>query len=501
MELLDSLALGFSVAFSLKSLGYAFLGCLLGTMVGILPGLGPLATIAMLLPFTYGLEPLTALIMLAGIYYGSQYGGSTTAILINLPGEVSSVVTMLDGHKLAQQGRAGVALATAAIASFVAGTLGTLVLAGFAHPLTRLVLNFGAPEYFSLMLVGLIGAVIIASGSVIKAIGMILIGLLIGLSGTDVNTGTLRFTFGLAELWDGVEIIVVAVGLFTISEIIVTLENRERRDAVIGTINTLWPSWPDIRRMIPAILRGSTIGSIVGVMPGAGLSVASFLSYTMEKRVSRTPERFGTGAIEGVAAPEAANNAAAQTAFIPTLMLGIPGSATMALMLGAMMIHNIQPGPQVMTRHPELFWGLIASMWLGNVMLLVLNLPLVQVWVKVLKIPYRLLYPAILVFCCVGVYSYRYLAFDVLLAMAFGLLGYVFSKLKCEPAPLVLGMVLGPMMEEHFRRALLISRGDFTVFLTRPISAALLGVAAVLVVLIVFPAIRRTRKRVIAEDA
>lgn len=501
MDLLHSLALGFSVAFSLKSLGYALLGCVLGTMVGILPGLGPLATIAMLLPFTYGLEPVTALIMLAGIYYGSQYGGSTTAILINLPGEVSSVVTMLDGHQMALQGRAGVALATAAIASFAAGTLGTLVLAGFAYPLTQLVFDFGAPEYFALMVVGLIGAVVIASGSVIEAIGMILIGLLIGLVGTDVNTGTLRYTFGLAELWDGVDIIVVAVGLFTIAEIIVSLENMERRDSVIGKINTLWPSWQDIKRMTPAILRGSSIGSIVGVMPGAGLSVASFLSYTVEKRVSRNPEKFGKGAIEGVAGPEAANNAAAQTAFIPTLMLGIPGSATMALMLGAMMIHNIQPGPQVMTRHPDLFWGLIVSMWLGNVMLLLLNLPLVQIWVKVLKVPYRMLYPAILVFCCVGVYSYRYLPFDVILVIGFGLLGYLFRKLRCEPAPLILGMVLGPMMEEHFRRALRISHGDFSIFVSRPISAVLLGIAAVLIVMILFPKIRRARKRVIAEDA
>ncbi len=501
MDLVDSLALGFSVAFSLKSLGYAFLGCLLGTMVGILPGLGPLATIAMLLPFTYGLEPLTALIMLAGIYYGSQYGGSTTAILINLPGEVSSVVTMLDGHQMALQGRAGVALATAAIGSFVAGTLGTLVLAAFAYPLTQLVFNFGAPEYFSLMLLGLIGAVVIASGSVVKAIGMILIGLLIGLAGVDVNSGELRYTFGLAELWDGVDIIIVAVGLFTIAEIIVSLENRERRDSVIGKINSLWPSWQDIRKMTPAILRGTSIGAAVGVMPGAGLSVASFLSYTVEKRVSKTPELFGKGAIEGVAGPEAANNAAAQTAFIPTLMLGIPGSATMALMLGAMMIHNIQPGPQVMTRHPDLFWGLIVSMWLGNVMLLLLNLPLVQVWVKVLKVPYRLLYPAILVFCCVGVYAYRYLPFDVLLAVGFGLLGYVFSKLRCEPAPLILGMVLGPMMEENFRRTLRISQGDFSVFVSRPISAALLAVTVLLIVLIISPRIRKVRKRVITEDA
>jgi Uncharacterized protein conserved in bacteria len=500
MELFDNLALGFSAALTLNNLFYAFVGCLLGTLIGVLPGLGPLATISMLLPFTFGLDPLAALIMLAGIYYGAAYGGSTTAILVNLPGETSSVVTVLDGYQMARQGRAGVALATAALGSFFAGCVGTLVLAAFATPLTKMAFEFGPAEYFALMAMGLVGAVSLSSGPLIKSIGMLVVGLLLGLVGTDVASGTMRFTFGLPQLWDGVDFIVIAVGVFAFSEVVTSLESAEVREKITVKIANLWPSLRDFREMTPAILRGSALGSIVGVLPGAGLSLASFFAYSLERKVSKTPERFGKGAIEGVAGPEAANNAAAQTAFIPTLTLGIPGSATMALMLGAMIVHNIQPGPQVMTSNPSLFWGLIASMWIGNLMLVILNLPLVGIWVKLLSVPFRILFPAIILFCCIGVYSVQNSVFDIYLAAAFGLFGYVLRKFECEPAPLMLGFVLGPMIEENFRRALVLSRGDFSVFVTRPLSAALLAVAVAMIVLVALPAIRNKRKVAFEED-
>jgi len=500
MEFLHNLLLGFDSALTLQNLAYAFAGCLLGTLIGVLPGLGPLATISMLLPFTYGLSPLGALIMLAGIYYGAAYGGSTTAILINLPGETSSVVTVLDGHKMARQGRAGVALFTAAIGSFFAGCVGTLILAAFAAPLTRFAFEFGPAEYFALMTVGLVGAVSLASGPLLKSLGMIIIGLLLGLVGTDVSSGVMRFTFGLPELWEGIDFVVLAVGIFAFSEIVSSLEDKENREIFSGKIANLWPTREDFRRMTPAVLRGSAIGSLVGVLPGAGLSLASFFAYSLEKRVSKKPEEFGQGAIEGVAGPEAANNAAAQTAFVPTLTLGIPGSATMALMLGAMTIHNIQPGPQVMTSNPSLFWGLIVSMWIGNVILVVLNLPLVGVWARLLKVPFRTLYPAILLFCCIGVFSVQNSVFDLFLAAGFGFVGYLFRKLDCEPAPLMLGFVLGPMLEENFRRAMVLSKGDFSVFVSRPLSLSLLATAVLLIVLTAVPAISRKRKRALAED-
>ncbi len=499
MELFDHLALGFSAALSFENLFYAFIGCVLGTLIGVLPGLGPLATISMLLPFTFGLDPLAALIMLAGIYYGAAYGGSTTAILVNLPGETSSVVTVLDGHQMARQGRAGVAIATAAIGSFFAGSVGTLVLAAFAVPLTQIAFEFGPAEYFALMTVGLIGAVSLASGPLMKSIGMIVLGLLLGLVGTDVASGAMRFTFGLPQLWDGIDFVVIAVGVFAFGEIINNLEQVESRDAFRAHISRLWPNREEFRAMTPAILRGTAIGSAIGVLPGAGLSLASFFAYSLEKKISRTPERFGKGAIEGVAGPEAANNAAAQTAFIPTLTLGIPGSPTMALVLGAMIVHNIQPGPQVMASNPELFWGLIASMWIGNFMLVILNLPLVGIWVRLLNVPFRLLYPAILVFCCIGVYSLQNSVFDIWLAAGFGVVGYVLRKLECEPAPLMLGFVLGPMIEENFRRALVLSKGDFSVFVTRPLSAVLLGVAILLMILVAVPAIRKGRAKAFEE--
>jgi putative tricarboxylic transport membrane protein len=500
MDLLSNLSLGFATAFTLQNLAYCFIGCVLGTLIGVLPGLGPIATIAMLLPATYALPPIAALIMLAGIYYGAQYGGSTTAILINIPGESSSVVTAIDGYQMARNGRAGVALFTAGMGSFFAGCVATLVLAAFAAPLSELAFKFGPAEYFSLMVLGLIGAVVLASGSLIKAIAMIVLGLLLGLIGTDVNSGTARYSFDVPQLTDGLGFVTVAMGLFGFAEIMLNLEQKEKRETFLKKVTNLWPSKTDFKRMIAPILRGTLLGSVLGILPGGGAALASFGAYSLEKKVSKYSAEFGKGAIEGVAAPESANNAAAQTSFIPLLTLGIPPNAVMALMVGAMTIHNIQPGPQVMTSNPALFWGLIASMWIGNLMLIILNLPMIGVWVKLLTIPYRHLYPAILVFCCIGVYSVNNTTFDIYLTAAFGIIGYLFNKLECEAPPLLLGFVLGPMMEENFRRALLLSRGDFTVFVTRPLSASLLFVALILVALVSVPAFKKTREEAFVED-
>ncbi|MBP0621776.1 tripartite tricarboxylate transporter permease [Cupriavidus consociatus] len=500
MELLTNLGLGFSTALTFQNLAYAFLGCVLGTLIGVLPGLGPLATIAMLLPVTYTLPPVAALIMLAGIYYGAQYGGSTTAILVNLPGESSSVVTTIDGYQMARRGRAGVALATAGLGSFFAGCVATLILAAFAAPLSELAFKFGPAEYFSLMVLGLIGAVVLASGSLVKAIAMIVLGLLLGLVGTDVNSGAARFSFDVPELTDGLNFVSVAMGIFGFAEIIANLEQKEARETFTDHITNLFPTKADFKRMIPAVLRGTVLGSALGILPGGGASLASFAAYSLEKKTSKYPQEFGKGAIEGVAGPESANNAAAQTSFIPLLTLGIPPNAVMALMVGAMTIHNIQPGPQVMSSNPALFWGLIASMWIGNFMLIVLNLPLIGIWVKLLKVPYRYLYPAILTFCCIGVYSVQNTTFDVFQTAAFGVVGYLFLKLRCEPAPLLLGFVLGPMMEENFRRSLLLSRGDFSVFVTRPLSMGLLIAAAVLVAIVAMPSIKAKREEAFQEE-
>ena len=500
MDLLSNLSLGFATAFTLQNLAYCFIGCVLGTLIGVLPGLGPIATIAMLLPATYALPPIAALIMLAGIYYGAQYGGSTTAILINIPGESSSVVTAIDGYQMARNGRAGVALFTAGVGSFFAGCVATLVLAAFAAPLSELAFKFGPAEYFSLMVLGLIGAVVLASGSLVKAIAMIVLGLLMGLVGTDVNSGTSRYAFDIPQLTDGLGFVSVAMGVFGFAEIMVNLEQKEARETFLKKVTNLWPSKADFKRMIAPILRGTLLGSILGILPGGGAALASFGAYSLEKKVSKYGHEFGKGAIEGVAAPESANNAAAQTSFIPLLTLGIPPNAVMALMVGAMTIHNIQPGPQVMTSNPALFWGLIASMWIGNLMLIILNLPMIGVWVKLLTIPYRHLYPAILVFCCIGVYSVNNTVFDIYLTAIFGILGYMFTKLQCEAPPLLLGFVLGPMMEENFRRALLLSRGDFTVFLTRPLSCGLLITALILVALVSVPAFKKTREEAFVED-
>jgi TctA family transporter len=438
--------------------------------------------------------------MLAGIYYGAQYGGSTTAILVNIPGESSSVVTAIDGYQMARRGRAGVALFTAGFGSFFAGCVATLVLAAFAAPLAQVAFKFGPAEYFSLMVLGLIGAVVLASGSLIKAIGMIILGLLLGLVGTDVNSGAARYSFEIPELTDGIGFVTIAMGVFGFAEIMSNLEQKEKRETFMDKITSLWPSKQDFKRMMPSILRGTGIGSILGVLPGGGAALASFAAYSIEKKTSKYSDEFGKGAIEGVAGPESANNAASQTSFIPLLTLGIPPNAVMALMVGAMTIHNIQPGPQVMTSNPALFWGLIASMWIGNLMLIILNLPLIGVWVKMLTIPYRHLYPAILVFCCIGVYTVNNTNFDIFMTAIFGIVGYLFFKLGCEAPPLLLGFVLGPMMEENFRRALLLARGDFTVFFTRPLSLGLLIAAAALVVIVALPAVRKTREEAFVEE-
>jgi TctA family transporter len=499
MELISHLALGFETALSLNNLLYCFVGCLLGTLIGVLPGLGPATTIAMLLPITYALPPVSALIMLAGIYYGAQYGGSTTAILVNLPGESSSVVTAIDGYQMARKGRAGAALATAGISSFLAGSVATLVLAAFAVPMSELAFKFGPAEYFSLMVLGLVGAVVLASGSLVKAIGMILLGLVLGLVGTDVNSGVARYSFDVPELTDGINFVAVAMGLFGFAEIIANVEQREHRETFTNKVTSLFPTLDDFKRMLPAACRGTALGTVLGMLPGGGATLSSFASYTLEKKLSKRSAEFGHGAIEGVAGPEAANNAGAQTSFVPLLTLGIPSNVVMALMVGAMTIHNIQPGPQVMTSNPELFWGLIASMWIGNAMLIVLNLPLIGIWVKLLKVPYRFLYPAILVFCCIGVYSINNNVFDVYMTAGMGVAGYVFARCGMEPAPLLLGFVLGPMMEENLRRALLLSRGDFTTLVTRPLSLGLLIATLLLLVIVALPAIRRTREDAFQE--
>jgi putative tricarboxylic transport membrane protein len=500
MEVIQNLMMGFGVALTWSNIMYCLIGCLLGTLIGVLPGIGPVATIAMLLPATFALHPVSALIMLAGIYYGAQYGGSTTAILVNLPGEVSSVVTCLDGYQMARKGQAGKALGIAALGSFFAGSVATVLIAGFAPPLAELALKFGPSDYFSLMVLGLIAAVVLAHGSLIKAIAMIILGLLLGLVGTDVNSGVARYSFNMPELIDGVGIGTVAMGVFGFSEIIRNLEQGESREVFTKSISGLLPNWQDIKQSSGAVLRGTILGSMLGILPGGGPILGSFSAYTLEKKLAKDPSRFGKGAIEGVAAPEAANNAAAQTSFIPLLTLGIPTTPTMALMIGAMIIHGIQPGPQIMTARPDLFWGMIASMWVGNFLLVVLNLPLIGLWVKLLTVKYDYLFPAILIFCCVGVYSINNAPMDVLLAALFGFIGYVFIKFAMEPAPLLLGYVLGPMMEENLRRALLLSRGDPKVFFTRPISLTLLIIAALLLVIVMAPSIAKKREEVFVAD-
>ncbi|GGA76784.1 hypothetical protein GCM10011385_33560 [Nitratireductor aestuarii] len=500
MQFLDNLALGFSVAFHPVSLLYCFFGALLGTVVGVLPGIGPLAATAMLLPLTFGLDPVHSLIMLAGIYYGSQYGGSTTAILVNLPGESSSAVTTIDGYEMAKKGRAGPALAAAAIGSFFAGTVATVLVAMVAKPLTSIAMSFGSAEYFSLMLVGLISSIALASGSILRAMAMICLGLLLGLTGTDVYTGAPRFTYGFIEMYDGIDFVAIAVGVYGLGEIVRNLEVGESSRRAIAAAKNLWPSREDLRRMIGPAVRGTAIGSLLGVLPGGGALLSSFVAYNIEKKSSPNSAEFGHGAIEGVTAPEAANNAGAQTSFIPMLVLGLPSNATMALMIGAMIMQGLQPGPSVITSNPDIFWGLIASMWIGNAMLVFLNLPLIGLWVSLLRVPYLVLFPAIIAFSCIGVYSVSNSAFSVYLVAVAGGIGYMLMKLDCEPAPFILGFILGPMLEEHLRRAMLISNGDLSVFVTRPISAVLLAIAVVTLIIVGRPTIARRRKEVFVEE-
>ncbi|POR48092.1 tripartite tricarboxylate transporter permease [Bosea psychrotolerans] len=499
MDMIANLTLGFGVALSLQNLALCFAGCFIGTLIGVLPGVGPIATIAILLPITFGVDPVGALIMLAGIYYGAQYGGSTTAILVNIPGEATSVVTTLDGHQMAKQGRAGVALGIAALGSFFAGCVATLFIAALGAPLTKLALLFGPAEYFSLMVMGLCFAVVLARGSILKAFCMIMLGLLLSTVGTDLETGQERLTFGFPPLSDGIDFAVLAMGVFGFAEVLRNLENPEARDVVKAKIGRLLPDWSEIKQSINPVLRGTFIGGILGILPGNGAVLGPFASYTLEKKIAKDPSRFGRGAIEGVAGPESANNAGAQTAFIPLLTLGIPPNAVMALMVGAMTIHGIIPGPQVMTKNPELFWGMIASMWIGNLMLVIINLPLVGVWVKLLQVPYRLMFPAILIFCCIGIYSVNNQPVDVAFTAMFGLFGYLLIKLGFEPAPMLLGFVLGKLLEEKMRQALIISRGSFMTFIERPISAGLLIVAVVVLVIALLPSISKKREEVFVE--
>jgi putative tricarboxylic transport membrane protein len=499
MDLLTNLHLGFAVALTLKNLGFAFMGCLVGTLVGVLPGVGPTASIAMLLPITFGLDPVSALIMLAGIYYGAQYGGSTTAILVAIPGEASSVMTVMDGHQMAMQGRAGVALGIAAIGSFIAGTIATFVILSIGNPLTKVALLFGPHDYFSLMVLGLVLAVVFAQGSIVKAIAMVLLGVLFSAVGSDLESGVERMTFGLNFLYDGIDFVVLSMGLFGFAEIVRNLETEKPRQIIAAGIKRILPNLSELRQSMPAIFRGTALGAVLGILPGGGSVLGPFASYAAEKKLATEPGRFGKGAIEGVAGPEAANNAGAQLSFVPLLTLGIPSNSVMALMVGAMMIHGIVPGPQVATRNPDLFWGLIVSMWIGNLMLLILNLPMVRIWVQLLRVPYDLLFPCILVFSAVGIYSINNSEADVLLMIVAGLVGYGLSKLSFEPAPLLLGFVLGRMMEENLRRALIISDGDMTSFITEPLSGSFLAIALVLFVWAVTPKALSFRAKACAE--
>ncbi len=500
-DLIANLGFGMGVALTPTNLVLCFLGCLIGTLIGVLPGVGPIATIAMLLPITYGLPPVGALIMLAGIYYGAQYGGSTTAILVNIPGEATSVVTVLDGHVMAKQGRAGVALGIAAIGSFIAGTIATLIIGALALPLTKMALLFGPADYFALMILGLMFAVVLARGSVLKAVAMIVFGTLISTIGQDQFTGDERLTFGWAEISDGIDFAVIAMGIFGFAEIIKNLENPETRDVVQMKVGRLLPSFAEFRQSFPPILRGTFLGSMLGLLPGNGAVLGPFASYTLEKKIASDPNRFGNGAIEGVAGPEAANNAGAQTAFIPLLTLGIPPNAVMALMVGAMTIHGIVPGPQIITKQPQLFWGMISSMWIGNLMLLIINLPLIGLWVKLLRVPYRLMFPSIVLLCCIGIYSVNNNPADVMLTAFFGLFGYALIKFGFEPAPLLLALVLGKLMEEKLRQALTMSRGSFMTFIddyNKP-APYLLAVAALVLIVAVLPSMQKSRDKVFVE--
>lgn len=498
--LIDHLSLGFSVAVSPENIGFCFIGTLLGTLIGVLPGIGPIATIAILLPITFGLDPVSALIMVAGIYYGAQYGSSTTAILMSIPGEASSTVTCIDGHEMAKRGRAGIALGISAIGSFIAGTIGTVIVAALAIPLTAVALKFGPAEFFSLMIMGLVFAAALARGSMFNAVIAIIFGILLSTVGPDIITAQLRMTFGVSELAEGINVALLGMGLLGVGEILRNLEDIMSRDMLKTTIGRLLPGWKELRQSAWPIIRGTAAGASLGILPGNGAVLGAFASYAIEKKISKDPSRFGQGAIEGVAGPESANNAGAQTAFVPLLTLGIPPNAVMAIMVGAMTIHGIVPGPQVITDNPDLFWGLIVSMWIGNTMLLVINLPMIGIWVKLLTVPYRLLFPAIILFCCIGVYSLSGSTVDIMILAVFGLLGYAMGKFGFEPAPLVLGMVLGSRMEEALRQAMIISDGSLMTFVTRPISASLLLVALFLMIIVVLPNISKRREEIFVEE-
>jgi TctA family transporter len=500
IEAFKNLLYGFEIALTPENFGFCFLGALLGTIVGVLPGIGPVTAIAILLPLTFKMSATGAMIMLAGIYYGATHAGSTTAIMLNMPGEPAAIVICFDGYPMAKKGRAGPALCMAGLASFFAGCICIMVITLFSPPLARAALTFQAPEYTSAVILALVGVSVLSRKSVLNTMGMAVLGLILGTVGTDINSGVMRFTFGESRLAEGIAFIPIAMALFAFVDICFTLGSGEPKMTVLTKFRDLLPSRADIKSCINPVLRGTVLGGAFGILPGTGPLISSFASYAIEKKIARNPERFGEGAIEGVAAPEAAANAAAFTHFIPMLTLGIPAGATMALLLGALMIQGIPPGPQIMSQHPDLFWGLVASMWIGNLMLLVLNIPLVGIWIKLLQTPYRFLYPLIVIFCLVGVYSERNEPFDVMICAGVLVLGYWLEKLDCAPAPLILGLVLGPILEENLRRSLLISRGDPTVFLTRPVSLAFLILACVIVVVFTWPSLRRKEQSIIESS-
>lgn len=493
MDLLQYILLGFHSALQPINLFYCFVGVLLGTVIGVLPGIGPVATISILLPITFKIPAISAIIMLAGIYYGAQYGGSTTSILLNIPGEATTVITCLDGYQMAKKGRAGPALGIAAIGSFIAGTASLLGLTFLAHPFSEIALRFGPPEYFSLMILALVILAYLAHGSMLKAVIMALFGLTLTYVGTDNITGSQRFTFGFVELSDGFDLVPLVMGLFGISEVLLNVEQTISQEVLKTQIRNLLPTRQDWAKAKGAIFRGTAIGFFLGILPGAGPVISSFVSYTVEKKISRYPEKFGTGVIEGVAGPESANNASAQGAFIPLLTLGVPPNVTMAILFGALMIHGLAPGPLLMKDHPDFFWGVVTSMYLGNFMLVFLNLPLIPLWVKVLKVPYPILFPLIVLFCVVGAYSLNNSALDILVMTGFGIVGYLMKKLKYEGAPLVMAFVLGPLLELNLRRSLIVSDGSFTIFFTRPLSAAILISALVILSFSFLPKLRKRK--------
>lgn len=493
---MELFTVGFPTAFSPVNLVYCFLGVFLGTFVGVLPGISGLTAVALLLPLSFHLDPTTAIIMLGGLYYGAEYGGSTASILLNLPGTASNAITCLDGYPMARQGRAGPALFITSIASFVGAGIGTILVMALAPLLAEFALSFGSAEYFSAMLLGLVAAGTVGRGRRIKSVAMVVLGMIFGLIGIDTNTGTFRFTFGIPNLYDGFPIVILAMGMFGISEVIASINQMKYvSDPGRITLRTLLPTRDDMQRSIKPMARGAAIGSFFGPLPGTGPTIASFIAYAAEKRASSDPSRFGKGAVEGIAAPETANNAAVQTSFIPTLTLGIPGAATMAIMLGALLVHGIQPGPQLLTEEPELFWGVIASFWIGNIFLLILNVPFIGLWVRILKVPYRFLYPTILCLICIGVYSLNNNAFDVGLVILFGVLGYALKLMAFEPAPLLIGFILGPMVEQNFRRALVLTQGDYIALLERPITATFLSLTLLLLVWMVISMFRSSARR------